>query len=301
MIWTNKYNLPEAIVNAIINDDYDSGGADITATSLLKPVRARAIELMHADELTRDVSQNLYSLLGQAIHHILEKAETKARVEERYFIQVNGWKVGAKFDRLLVTEQLLADYKCTAVRSIKDGGKEEWEQQLNILAYVLGQNGFKVSKLEINAILRDHMGGKALSDKDYPPIPFVNLDLPLWSEEKQLAFITKKVIEHQNASLIKNQDKLPLCTDRERWSDGPQFAVIKGVQKKAYRVFDLLADAQRCVSSAPPGYRTIERPSKSRRCGAWCDANKFCDQYKKELDELKETEDNRKNEPGKKD
>jgi hypothetical protein len=44
---TNARNLPEALLKAMQNDPYSSGGSDFTATSLLKPARLRALEERH--------------------------------------------------------------------------------------------------------------------------------------------------------------------------------------------------------------------------------------------------------------
>ena len=43
MILTNKHNLPEAIVAAIMNDSYTKGDADISVTELLSPPQLRAL------------------------------------------------------------------------------------------------------------------------------------------------------------------------------------------------------------------------------------------------------------------
>ena len=97
---TNKHNLPEAIYNAVKNDPYRKQG-HITVTTLINPPRIRALEQRHADELEEDVSDRLWSLLGQAVHVVLERAGAdNVLQEERLGTQVNGWTLTGQFDRL---------------------------------------------------------------------------------------------------------------------------------------------------------------------------------------------------------
>ena len=76
MKYTNKLNLPQPLVSAIVNDKYDSGTSDISVTSLLKPYQLRALE-RHHDKLTEDIADRIWSLLGQVIHGILERAKKR--------------------------------------------------------------------------------------------------------------------------------------------------------------------------------------------------------------------------------
>jgi hypothetical protein len=75
--FSNNYDLPEPIVRAVIFDPYTKGDSDFSATGLAKPARAGALEIKHADEITEDVSDRLWSLLGQLGHLLLERAYQK--------------------------------------------------------------------------------------------------------------------------------------------------------------------------------------------------------------------------------
>ena len=105
MKYTNFLNLPEPLVNAVVNDDYDRGSSDITVTELLSPPRKVALEKMHSDELVTDVSESMWALIGQAVHSILERSGTTGRTEERMYAEVLGWKVGGKFDHHFSNER----------------------------------------------------------------------------------------------------------------------------------------------------------------------------------------------------
>ena len=74
MRWTNKGSFPEAIVKAITNDSYSKGNADFSVTELISPAQIKVLQKLHANQLTKDVSENIWLLLGTAVHYILEQA-----------------------------------------------------------------------------------------------------------------------------------------------------------------------------------------------------------------------------------
>ena len=102
---TNKSNLPEAIKRAVENDPYDSSGSDISTTKLIAPPRIRVLQKRNWDSLEEDVSNRIWSLLGQSVHHIIERAKTRKEIsEKRLFYKddkiTNGWTLSGAFDLL---------------------------------------------------------------------------------------------------------------------------------------------------------------------------------------------------------
>lgn len=81
---TNKYNLPETIVNALKYDTHTLGG-HISITSLVDSPRIRVLKKQH--NLTEDVSEKLAALLGTSMHSILERANIK-NLHRRHFVEV---------------------------------------------------------------------------------------------------------------------------------------------------------------------------------------------------------------------
>ena len=79
---TNKMNLPLAIKRAVENDPYDPSGSDISTTRLIAPPLIRYLEIKHKDEIEEDVSDRIWSLIGQSVHHIIERAETEKDLSE---------------------------------------------------------------------------------------------------------------------------------------------------------------------------------------------------------------------------
>ena len=72
---TNISNLPKVIERAVINDPYDSSGSNISTTRLIAPPRIRVLEMRNWDLIEDDVSNRIFSLLGQSVHHILERSK----------------------------------------------------------------------------------------------------------------------------------------------------------------------------------------------------------------------------------
>jgi hypothetical protein len=74
MKFTNNANLPEGIVKAIIEDEYSIGNADYSHSKLAVPPQMARLMSIYSDEITVDVSDEIWKLLGKAVHYILEKA-----------------------------------------------------------------------------------------------------------------------------------------------------------------------------------------------------------------------------------
>ena len=91
----------QSIVNAIVNDDYSSGKSNYSVTTLLSPPRIRLLKMKHNEELTEDVSDRIWTLLGQSVHTILERANEDKEdmiTEKRYFAQLDGVTISGQTD-----------------------------------------------------------------------------------------------------------------------------------------------------------------------------------------------------------
>lgn len=281
MKYTNKLNLPQPLVDAVKNDGYTRGDADISVTELMDPPQMRWLKRKHEDEITEDVADRLYSLYGQIIHGILERAESKAIAERRLSIQVNGWKLGGGMDRFLVQEGLLQDYKFTTAYKVKkEEAPEEWVKQLNVYAEILRQNGEEVKKLEIVAILRDWSKLEARRDENYPQQQVAILELPLIESQEVLSFIKERVALHQEAS---KSGIFPPCTKEERWAKDDVYAIMKEDQKRAVRLCASEEAAQLLLKDLNSKHYVEKRQGESVRCEAYCSVREFCDQYKKKI------------------
>lgn len=281
MTITNNSNLPEALVKAILNDPYTSGGSDFTATSLIKPARILALEKRHAHEIEEDAEDGLYRLYGQVAHGILERANMSDIAEKRFYstFNVNGtdYKVSAQMDTLSITDGTLSDFKFTTSWGFKKDKppKAEWIAQLNIQLELLRRNDFDAKALQIIGLLRDWQIRDAKKDDNYPQAPVAIQQIPMWTREQTVAFIEMRISEHVNALKA-----LPDCSAEERWARPDTWAVVKG--KRAINggvQFSEKLAASICASS--PGTRIEFRPGESTRCQSYCAVQQFCTQYKR--------------------
>jgi len=305
---TNKYNLPPGIVQAIENDPYDPGeGTWMSVTSLIKPPQIVALTKGHGDEITEDVSDRLWSLLGQSVHEVMARKDGGGQLpyralvtkEKRLFANCLGKKISGQFDTLSLDavegEIVLSDYKVTSWYAVKDGAKREWVEQLNILAWLLEKNGYpKPARLEVHAMLRDYSNATAKREKNYPPCPFVVLPVPEMRHVE--TFVEDLIRGHQAAN------PRP-CTNEERWAQGECWAVMKTGLRTALKLFqsqdeamayqERKTDRKLFQSEDPDGnqYRRVQvrqrlyiqhRPPVYRRCEDYCQVAAWCDQWKTE-------------------
>lgn len=280
MQYTNEFDLPQPIVDAIVEDDYNRGECNISVTQLWKPPRIVRLENLHGSELRSDIIDNIWSLLGKAVHVILERAEREAITEKRLFIHREGWTISGKFDRLVLHQGKLSDYKVTSAWSVaKDVRETDWEEQLNTYAHILREHNIEVKKLEVVAILRDWRKREAQSSPEYPKKQVEIVPLRLWTKDEAEAKICSRIHLHQNAA-----SSLPECTDSDRWKRGGSFAVLKEGRKRAVRVFDNFVDAEHWrVTQNDCGKMSVEsRPPQFIRCESYCVVAPFCSQWKNE-------------------
>jgi len=267
---TNKFNLPEPIVNAVQNQGYTPGSSDITVTQLIQPPLIRQLRIKHDSDIEEDASDRVWALFGSSVHHLLEMAYkgSTVRREERVYAEVLGWKLGGAFDVLEGSH--LSDYKVTSVYS--SDGKIEWERQLNVLRWLLHKNGTEVTKLSITAIFRDWREMESKRDHEYPARAIMTLPVRMWTLEEAERYVFERVALHQKS----NPD---ICTDEERWATKEKWALMKIGGKKATKLFEEKPDD----SSVPKGYNIEHRPATYRRCERYCSVSKFCPAWKTEF------------------
>lgn len=274
---SNRLNLPDAIVAAVQNDEYSHGTAHISVTGLLRPPRIGVLEKAHENELESDVSEHIWSLMGQSIHSILERANKTGIAERRLSMECNGWQISGGMD-LVHDDGILTDYKMTSVWKIIKGIDDEWEKQLNLYAVLLRQHGHQVKRLQVVTILRDWSKMKASLEADYPQAQVVNIEIPLWPEGVAIEFMKERVILHQQASL----ENLPLCTPAERWQREDVFAVMKIGRKSAVKLYDNENEALKHIEGLSD-LSLVKRPGLSVRCREYCSVSQFCKQYQSSL------------------
>jgi hypothetical protein len=280
VIITNKFGVPDVIFNAAKSDKYSRGNADISVTSLIDSPQIAVLRERHSEDLTADVSDRIWALLGTATHHLLDKSsgnsEGSHTTEERLFCRLGGWTISGGIDsQIQVGGSIdILDYKVTSAMSVIKG-KSSWEKQLNCYAYLVYKNkGLPVRKLEICAILRDWSRTTARRDRSYPQSPIIVVPVQLWDVEEQEAYILGRVHLHQAARAGEDIG----CTPEEQWAYGEKWAAVKEGGKRAVRLFDTEEEASNFAKEK--GLTTIKRSATCARCeGDWCGVNRWCKQW----------------------
>lgn len=226
---TNLLNLPQPIVDAVSNDDYTRGIANISATGLLAPPRQAALLEAHGADLEEDASDRIFSLFGKAIHAILEHQKIGDDIrEQRLYMNVDGplgrWVVSGAMDRIAFVPAgepdpaypkgtiRIEDYKTASVSEMIYGVKAERAQQLNIYRVLAELNGYKVDSLAAVFILRDWskvqahdkasqptLSSSGVAQTDYPQTHVVVHEVDIWPIEETYRFIRERVALHQQA------------------------------------------------------------------------------------------------------
>jgi hypothetical protein len=282
MPYTNKFNLPETICNAIMYESkYEDGKYSVT--NLIKPPQIYQLEKRYQNQIERDVSDGLWMLLGSSVHYILEKAKPEnALKEERLEVKMGDIRIVGKPD-LYTANETIEDYKITSVWSFLLGEKPEWTAQLNLYAYLYEQYGFPVKKAKIHAILRDWSNARLLQDENYPPCPFITSEIKVWNKEEQFNYLDSRIYIH-DISERKSDEELLECLPEEKWSKSTTWAVKKKGNKRASRVFESEQEMGQYINlkGETIPLEIEERPGEDVRCERFCYAKPFCQQYKRE-------------------
>ena len=308
---TNNFNLPEELVTAVRNREYNKGEADYSATGLLQPPQIQVLTGWNYANLVTDVSDSIWSLFGSAVHHILEKAagqDKQQLAEERLYGVVNMAEQGeadkfvtisGMFDRYEKSLFSIDDYKVTSVWKATKGELKDWTAQLNIYNWLFSQNysSLPVERLRIHAILRDWSFREAKKSKeiggDYPLSQVLTIDIPIWHLSQTLNYIEDKIYRLELAKTAKNSFELAQmfpCSVEDRWAKPDSWAVWSPSKNRTQKVFtsDESTPIDACERDArlyaagmsAPGYKAVLRRGESIRCDNFCLAKDFCAQYK---------------------
>lgn len=289
---TNKFNLPDPVVAALSHDSYSKGKSHRSVTQLIDSPRIGVLRRQHDSEITEDVSQKLWSVLGTAVHTMFENAaqDTPLYVsEERYhYPHPDGWVISGAIDLIEKRSDdtvALVDYKCTSVWSVIFE-KQEWHNQLNAYAWLVRKADvdYTIGELQIIAVLRDWKENDLKRNGgNYPEAPIVVISIPVWPDTEQDEYMENRIKLHADADYAAlTTQQLPLCSEKEQWAKPAKYAVHKGAAKRATRVFDSEKEAQDFVFNKQGMSIQLRAGDKVRCTANWCGVNEWCDQYKEE-------------------
>jgi hypothetical protein len=288
---TNKYGLPDTVVRALTRNEYSKGESNRSVTQIIDSPRVRILRQENWDNMEEDVSEKMWAVLGSAAHKMFEETGDENHLtEERLYAEVEGWVISGAIDVQRIEDDgiTVIDYKTTSIWSVILG-KKEWEYQLNCYAYLVRHSKqAKVKGLKVIAILRDWKAKDAETKADYPKAPIVEIDVPMWSEADQDAYMHQRVELHQKAEFDRlTGAELPECSIDERWEKPPIWAVKKIGNKRAIKLYD---DEQSAKNGMMEGQEVEFRRGEPGRCvNNWCRVNAWCSQYKKYIENLAES------------
>ena len=246
-----------------------------SVTELLSPPCQVALKRRHWDELVEEAEDRLWALFGSALHHVLAQGGKGkgALVEQRLSLEAWGKVITGGFDSCVLDQGWLSDYKLTSVWSIVFGDRvKEWEAQTNIYAEMLRVIGVEIRKITTEVFLKDWKKKELDTDRKaalqykrdctYPDKDWQSIPLRIWPTDEVLEFVRKRISALEAALAA---DVPVECSKEERWEKETTWAVFKGKNKRATKVFkeeskkETREDAQNYIlAQAKPGDYHIE-------------------------------------------
>lgn len=281
---TNKHGIPQTFVNVLERPTYSKGKAHLSVTQLINSPKIVALTAKFQDELEQDVSEMVWSLFGSAIHKVLEHGRDESHiVEERLHATVDGWRISGAIDLQIKNDGGLSirDYKTCSAWSVMNE-KIEWEQQLNIYAWLVEKvKVTPVTDIGIVAIIRDWSRRDAGRNPDYPQAPVNEIPIKLWTFEEREAYIKHRIDQHSACEFALETDSdLPACTPEEMWEKPTMWAVRKVGGVRAKSVHETESEANVALEKAGKGYEIEVRPGSRTRCESFCPVNHRCQQWR---------------------
>jgi hypothetical protein len=281
---TNKFNIPQTFVNVLHRPTYSKGRANLSVTQLINSPKIVALTTKFRDELEQDVSEMVWSLFGSAIHGVLEHGKDDNHiVEERIHAEIDGYRISGAIDLQVTSDAGISirDYKTTSAWAVMNE-KAEWEQQLNIYAWLVETaKKIPVTDVGIVAIIRDWSRRDAGNKEGYPEAPIKELPITLWPYEQRQKFISDRVAAHSAAEFAMETDSdLPECSPQETWEKPTVWALKRVGKLRANSLHYTKEDADEALANAGEGYEIEVRPGERTRCATFCSVNAYCQQWR---------------------
>lgn len=264
--------LPEPLYRAVC-DVREPDPDTISVTQLIGPPQIRQLTIDHWDDLEEMASDRIWLADGNAMHMLMERHGNFEGHKAEGFVEafIDGQRVVGTFDSYYESGKV-TDYKRVGIAALFNGPKPEWIAQVNCYAQLLRLAGKPVYEGEVCVIYRDWMKSKIMT-KDYPQKAVEVFPVPLWSEPDAMTYLRSRLALH-------GQTPAPPCSPDERWQRQTQYAVKKGTNKRAVRVFDDEVQARAyVVLSNDPKLSIEQRPGRSVRCEDYCGVAKYCPQW----------------------
>lgn len=268
---TNRYNLPQALVNLTKEKEYQENRYSIT--ELLNPTREILLTRKHAKEIEIDVSDTINTLFGSAVHKLLEEADNEnAEVKMEYVLE-DGTTIIGIADK--ITEDAIEDYKTCTVSKVSKADFSEWRDQGLGYAWLYYKlKGVIKRKLRFYALIKDWSKLQASKRPNYPVAPLFTWEYDI--KDSDYDYIEQKIKD--KLIDIKNNN-MSQCSLEDRWYTGDEYAVFKNAgDKRAAMVCDNEQEAHDYITNKCGGAGEIQvRKGESLKCKYYCKVAKFCE------------------------
>lgn len=313
--YANVSDVPLALAVFLASDNYDYSDdpTEISATTLLKPLRQIILpnRVPPGDGLV-NLADMMASRMGNAIHDGIEKAWVNnyraameaiglpqrvidnvrinpepgflidnpdvipIYLEQRLKRKLGKWTITGKFD--FVGEGRVQDFKSTSTFTYKKQvNADKYTQQGSIYRW-LDPKMITQDDMDIHYIFTDWKPSMAKTDPAYPPKRFHKQSFPLLSLQETESFIRRKLelIEQYWGA---DEEDIPQCDDTELWRSEPQFKYYKNPEKTARSTknFDTMQEAMIRLSEDGNVGIVKEVPGSVTAC-KYCAAFAVCSQ-----------------------
>ena len=271
---TNKYNLPQSVVDAVQRHEHRK--ANFSVTQLLKGATEIALEMMYPDKLEMDVSDMFNMLLGTAVHKVLEEQERDGVLNEHYMETTvfAGMTVSGCADYIDTTIKEIGDYKTCSAWKVIFKDYEDWREQTKAYLYLwYMETGELWHDARVTAIIKDFSQTDAERKPDYPKKPIVAI--PFHFTDAEIFGVAESWQEKIIDVLQKlvSQD-FGCCSEKERWSKPTKYALMKQGHKTALKLYDEEADCLEAVDSDRDNLYMEVRDGEDTKCEKYCVAGK---------------------------
>ena len=314
-MFTNTSNLPMSVAAWLAHDDYDhsSDPYNVSATTLLKPIKSIVLGNRLVNHSVTDIADLIPSRMGTAVHTAIENAWLSSNLKEhllslRYsaklvenivinptadqltedsvpiYMELRGSKkvgkytVSGKFD--FVSGGVLEDFKTTGTYSyVNQSNAKKYIQQGSIYKW-LHSDIITEDYMYIQYIFTDWSAAKARSDKNYPPMRIVPYRYVLDSVQVTEAFVRERI---NLIDMYENspESDMPDCTPADLWERDPVFKYYKNPNSRARSTknFTTYYEANdRLVQDGSVGI-VVEVKGEIKFC-SYCPALDICQQAK---------------------
>ena len=267
---TNKYGYTESEVQAVAAMLERPTKGVYRVTELIGPPLRRHLLYTQWDNITADVDDFFWALLGTSYHAMMsgQIGKVGAETETRWSTQIDGAMVTGCAD--LCEGDTIKDFKLSRVISLKYE-KKEWVYQLNMyraLRFICDNK--TTTRLSIQLRFRDWTMQEYTRDpENYPPSKAWEIELPVMPHPDIMDYIQGRLNIH------KAVDGTVPCTEDERWTRGSVWVVKKPESTRAWRTYADKTEADK-VCGEHPGMTCTYREGTSLACEHYCLARFVC-------------------------